>query len=431
MPKNLRLSLGDAFFFSIMMGAGETYLPAFGLNQGMGEVVAGWFATLPMIVGALIQMITPWGVAKVGSVRRWVVGATALQAFCFLPLLYISMTPITHHLLLFCIVAVYWGAGYAATPTWNFWIGNLVSEKWSTDFFSWRTRLIQVGTIVGVIGAGLALHSNMHFGPFTSVFSILFLVAFASRASSSFILSRKDDLSSAEKPLNQGISLTSSLLDGFKVAMSSNSRAAFFIFLFLFYLAMTFSSPFVTPFFLKQVHMSYHEYMISVGVFLAAKMLLLPWSGALIRRFGLKNCFLISALGLSPLPAFFLLFQSFWSIQIIQVLSGLFWGMFDVCLALVFFRQLDQKIKISILTTYNLFHATAVAAGSLLGGMVLKFAGETFQGYLQMFSWGALARIAIVLAFWWWIRKGHEIINPETNPRKDKDIALDFSKILH
>lgn len=69
-----------------MVGCGETYLPAFALALGLGPLAAGLIASLPVLIGAVVQLITPFGVGWLGSNRRWVIGCTTLQAISFLPL---------------------------------------------------------------------------------------------------------------------------------------------------------------------------------------------------------------------------------------------------------------------------------------------------------------------------------------------------------
>src|SRR5436190_8030520 len=77
--KNLRNSVSDAAAFSVMVGIGETYIPAFVLALGMGEIAAGLIASIPLLAGAILQMISPAAVAWLGSNRRWVVTCVALQ----------------------------------------------------------------------------------------------------------------------------------------------------------------------------------------------------------------------------------------------------------------------------------------------------------------------------------------------------------------
>src|SRR5436190_22995148 len=57
---DLLCSMGDAAAFSVMIGVGETYFAAFALALGTGETIAGLVATLPMLFGATLQLITPW-----------------------------------------------------------------------------------------------------------------------------------------------------------------------------------------------------------------------------------------------------------------------------------------------------------------------------------------------------------------------------------
>jgi hypothetical protein len=71
--RDLHAITADGAFFSAMVGLGETYVPAFALAVGLGEVVAGLIATLPMLAGAVFQLVTPWAVRHLRSYRRWIV----------------------------------------------------------------------------------------------------------------------------------------------------------------------------------------------------------------------------------------------------------------------------------------------------------------------------------------------------------------------
>jgi len=83
---DLSAMVWDGVAFGAMVGLGETYLPAFALALGHGAVTAGLVASLPMLCGALIQLVTPAAVGLLDSHRRWVVLCATLQALSFLPL---------------------------------------------------------------------------------------------------------------------------------------------------------------------------------------------------------------------------------------------------------------------------------------------------------------------------------------------------------
>src|SRR5947209_8123166 len=84
--KTLHNSVSDGAAFSVMVGIGETYFPAFVLALGMGEIAAGLVASIPLLVGAILQLVSPAAVSWLGSNRRWVIACVALQAASFLPL---------------------------------------------------------------------------------------------------------------------------------------------------------------------------------------------------------------------------------------------------------------------------------------------------------------------------------------------------------
>src|SRR5438270_593907 len=75
--KNLRNSVSDGAAFSVMVGIGETYFPAFVLAMGMGEIASGLIASVPLLMGAILQMISPVAVVRLGSNRRWVISCVA------------------------------------------------------------------------------------------------------------------------------------------------------------------------------------------------------------------------------------------------------------------------------------------------------------------------------------------------------------------
>lgn len=384
---SLRLSLWDAFFYSLMIGAGETYLPAHALSVGMSEWLTGLFATVPLMTGALIQLLSPWLLVHVRSPKKWVVGAVVFQAFVFLPLFYLSIKPSENFFWLFLLASLYWGANFASGPAWNFWMQQLVPEATVAHFFALRQRVCQMGILVGLMGGGWALHAHVTIGPFQNVFSLLFLFAFVCRLCSGFFLSQKKEETIQNIPRPEFKELFS--------LWTIPEYRSFFGFLFVFYLVMSVSSPFVTPYFLQKLHLNYSDYMFSLASLLTAKILILPFAGTLVRKFGSKRVFFWGVMGVSPLPMLWPLSHSLPFVMGLQAVSGAFWGLFEVSLAVAFFNHIKAEQKILILTLYNFFNSAAVILGSLLGGEILKNADADLTSYYFIFVFGGALRVAV------------------------------------
>jgi predicted MFS family arabinose efflux permease len=390
---SMKVSLWDGFFFSLMVGIGESYLPAFVLSQGMPEYVAGLFATVPLLVGASLQLFTPQILHQMRSVKSWVVFLVVLQALSFLPFVYFNFYPTENHALVFLFASIYWFAGFAIVPAWNLWMTEIVPQSRSASFFSYRQSVVQLGILVGLVVGGYLLQSRLLK---EEVFWILFLIAFISRMASALCL-----LFQEPKRTHPG---KYHLKDLFNI-WSHQRTKRFLIFIFIFFIAISISSPFVTPYFLGKLQLNYTQYMYAIGALLVAKILTLPLASRLIHRFGEKNMLLFGALGMSPLPALWAFSDNYFFILFLQACSGIFWGFFEVALSLTFFNQISESRKMLVITAYSFFNSVAISVGSFLGAAVLKNWNHSFKSYYFVFIFGALLRTLIILGFIWKTRK--------------------------
>lgn len=178
---NLRASVLDGGAFSFMVGTGETYLPAFVLAVGLGETTAGMIAAAPMLGGAVIQMISPWGVQWMRSLRRWVVFCAVVQTLSLTPLVYFALRGGAPAALIFAAATLYWASGMALSPAWNTWIGSLVPRRLRAHFFGRRVRVTQGCLLTGLISGGLILHHFAEGRREISAFALLFCTAVVAR----------------------------------------------------------------------------------------------------------------------------------------------------------------------------------------------------------------------------------------------------------
>ncbi|MBX3019779.1 MAG: MFS transporter [Bdellovibrionaceae bacterium] len=392
MRRNLHLSLWDAFFFSIMVGAGESFLPAFAIHIGFSDTLTGLFSTVPLAAGAIVQLLTPWGLRRVGSVRRWVVAATAVQATALLPLVFWEGLGLKSAFALFAIAAIYWGAGYAAGPVWNRWMADLVPQNVSASFFAKRLSISQYGVLLGLLVSGAALQYGLNLGIFTSAFSLIFLVAFASRAGSSFLLSMKED--SGTEVLRQ-----KALPAVLKSVMGRGYERALLVFLFLFGASIFISSPFVNPFLLKQLAMSNSVYTFCLIALFLGKIVGYSLTHRYLGGIATERTLILGALGISPMPALWMFCTGGFSAGALQFTSGLCWGVYESALTLILFRRVSSESKVALLTIINFVQCAAILLGSLVGGSILKAFGENFQAYVVVFGWSSLLRVLVCVLF--------------------------------
>lgn len=382
--------VGDGVSYSVMMGLGETYLAAFALALGMGQVVAGLVASIPLIGGAILQLVTPAAVMLLGSNRRWVVFCAAVQATTFLPLVVAAIVGWVPVPVLFAIVAVYWGTNMACGPAWNTWASTLVPQSMRARFFSRRTRFMQAGLLLGYVAGGLALQAGAALNSPLTAFAIIFLAAAAFRfISAAFLTSQSEP----EPPdASHRIVSVPEVLRRFR----HGGDGRLLLYLVLMHAGAQICGPYFAPFMLKQLDFSYASYMIVCATGVLAKTLTLPTIGKLTQRFGARKMLTWSGLAVIPLSALWIVSGSIWWLIGVQIIAGASWAVYELAMFLLFMERIDESERTSVLTTYNLCHATATVCGATLGGVLISQMGETHTSYLVVFGLSGVARLLTI-----------------------------------
>lgn len=385
--RDLRAILLDGAAFSVMVGGGETYLAPFVLAAGLGEVQAGFIASLPPLAGAVLQLASPAAVRRLHSHRRWVVLCALVQAASFLPLIVAALAGTIPATAAFLVATIYWGAGMSTGPAWNTWIGTLVPRGIRASYFARRTRITQIGTVAGLLAGGGLLAAGKAGGWEMRAYAALFVLSAACRfASAGFLASQSEPVPmppefrrvpARELVANLRRSHEGKLL-GYMLAVQ---------------IAVQISAPFFAPYWLKQLHLSYEQYMGLVAVSFGARIAVMPAFGALARRFSARNLLWCGGLGIVPMAALWLVSEWFPYLVFVQILAGVVWGAWELATFLLVFETIREEERTSILTTFNLANSAAMVAGSLLGGAILHRLGEEKIGYMTIFALSSSVRL--------------------------------------
>lgn len=399
--RDLWLATADGTAYSVMVGCGEIYLPAFALALGLGPVAAGLLASLPVLVGAVVQLVTPLAVARIGSNRTWVIACTATQSLAFVPLVFWAVRGEATFFHLLAATSVYWSAGMAGAPAWSSWMGVLVPSHVRAVYFAQRNRLGQLATLAGFVAAGLALQWADRAGMSLIAFAGLFIVAGISRAISTLCLAK---CSEPPDPLHDASEAAPGVwpkphrgrlhhLRRTVAALVASPAGALMAYLWAVAFAIHFSAPYFTPYMLDDRRFSYFAYMLLVGTGLLAKAVAMPAFGRLGSRIGSVRLLRIGGVAIVPLSALWLISSQVGYLMGVQVAAGVCWASYELAAALLFFDAVHHRERTGVVTIHNLGLSIATLGGAATGGFVLERCGENQGAYFAVFAISAALRL--------------------------------------
>ncbi len=388
---NLRASVLDGGAFSLMVGIGETYLPAFVLALGLGEAMAGLVAAVPMLGGSMLQMAAPWGVRRLGSLKRWVVACALMQAVSLLPLVFFAVTRRESAWAIFLAATVYWASGLGVAPAWNTWMGALIPRRLRAHFFGRRVRITQACLLSGLIAGGLILQQAGSGDAKVHAFAALFGLAMLSRLVSARYLAAQTDVPlpveehrvvSVRALIRRASHSADGRLVAYLLALQTTAQLA---------------SPFFTPYMLEKLRFPYALFMIVLATSYLTKVVASPLLGRLAARHGARLLLRIGGAGIVPLAWVWTLTDDWRWLLLIQVVSGLAWGSFEIANLLMFFETIREEERTSVLTAFNFLNALATVVGASVGAWLLGHLGETKAAYHTMFTLSTLARATTLI----------------------------------
>lgn len=405
-PRSARLrhdlcaSTTDGTLYCVMVGVGESYLALFALAAGLGEVVSGLVTTVPLLIGAVVQMIGPWGARRLGTHRRWIVACAAAQAASFVPLVWAAVAGAAPAWLVFGSASLYWGAGMACGASWSTWIGMLVPRRLRAPYFARRARVANAGVLLGLVAGGLTLEWGTSGARDLAIFAVLFAAAGACRGGSAAFLASQTETGPVPEHHRTvgGVELLRRLRHG--------SDGRFILYLMLMTLGVQIAQPFFTPYMREQLDFNYAEVLTLVGASFVAKGIAQPLWGVYAQRRGAMHLMWIGGVGIVPLSALWLVSDSFVFLLVAQLAAGAMWSAYELASFLLLIEHLREDERTSLWATYNLLNSAAMVAGSLVGAQVLREFGTDRDAYAAIFALSLAARLATVL----YLTRTHEVL---------------------
>jgi len=386
--RDFRAIVGDGVSFSVMVGLGESYLAAFVLAAGFGDIAAGLVTTIPLMAGAILQLVTPAGVRLLGSYRRWVVLCAILQAASFLPLIVGALLGRISYGVILCAAAAYWAFGMGTGPAWNTWVEMLVPQQLRARFFAHRARWSNAALFFALVTAGVLLDRIQPTNGAMTIFALLFALAAGARlASAAFLASQSEPRPLVEQ--QRSVSLRS-----FFGRLRDPGDGALLAHLLAMQLAVYIAAPYFVPYMLKVLDLSYGLFTTLIAAAFAGRILLLPALGRIAHRRGARRLLIWSACGVAPIPALWLLSSDPIYLFGLQIAAGVAWGGVELSTLMLFFERIDASERTGVLTCFNLVNASALAIGSLVGAGLFYGCGEGIGSYIVIMLLSTFARMS-------------------------------------
>ena len=354
--KSLGYSLKDGIFASVMFGMSETFVTPYALAMKASVSVIGILASLPNLIGSLIQIksasLTEW----LGS-RKAIINSTVLiHALMWLPIIsipYIFETNQTMYLILF----------YTLFAPWSSLMADHVPAEARGKVFGWRNMLFGIINISSMFLAGLVLYlvKNRYLG-----FTVIFSVAFAARLISWYFLAKM-----YEPPLAIGDKHRFTFFDFLKRIKRSNF-GRFVIFVAVTNFCVNIASPYFAVYMLRDLKFNYIIYtIITMTATLTSLVMMNAW-GAHADHVGNRRVLRLTSLFIPFVPLLWLFSHNIFYLILIQVFAGFFWAGFNLSVSNFIYDAVTPEKRTRCIAYFNVINGIAICCGALTGGYLAK-----------------------------------------------------------
>ena len=365
----LRHSILDGILGALMLGAGESYFGALAVELGHRDVALSILGTLPLLVGALFQLVSPRLVRLFGGEKPVVVGGALLQAFSHAGLIWIAVTGSTSLAALVAIKTLYWTSGAGIAPAWNAWMARLVPRKLRASYFARRNLLTHAGLLVSFVVAGALVELGAeNLGSALPAFAGLYAFALAARVGSALILARQSRFLHHRTPVR--------IVKLREVIRRGRWRVAAFMATILF--GSQIAIPFFTPYMLEEMGLDMFGFALLSSVSIFAKGASFPFWKRARRRIRPVPILAGAGLMIAITPTLWAMGANIPLLVFAQIVAGVAWAGYDLTALELLFGDAPENGSVEFFALANSLAGITQLSGALLGGWALR-AGIAYE----------------------------------------------------
>ena len=316
-----------------MVGIGETYLPAFALAAGMGEIASGLVATVPLLIGSMLQLAAPWALLRCGSFRRWIVPLRGAAGIDLRAAIDCSARWPSAHDAGFRRGGRLLGSRPGHGSGLEHLDGHDCSQPLAGLVLCPANKFSQAGFLAGFVAGGVWLQWGSAWGITLEAFAAAVLHRYG-RPHDFRLLSGQ-----SERADQAGGDASHALLarDCEIASPAPRGQACWSI-------SWPCSRPCNWPARISiltcstQLKLPYWQYVVLVAAAYVSRILALPTLGRFASRFGTKRLLLVGGVGIAPLSAAWLISNSFAYLIALQLTVGVVWAAYELSTMLAVLR---------------------------------------------------------------------------------------------
>jgi MFS family permease len=367
----LRSSVVEGMCHAMMLGCSESYLGAFAVELGHGALALALLSTVPLLVGALMQLLAAPLVHLVGGRKRLVVIGAALQAAAQLGFIAIASAEDRRLSSLLVVKSLFWASGSLIAPAWGSWMAGLTTQVRRERYFAVRSGMVELALLVAFACGGWWLH-DADPSEVRLRFAGMFAVAMLARASSAVLLAWQYDPGTAPP---SGEPSFARVVDA---ARRSRWRVALYLGAMMF--GANVAIPYFTPHMLRNLGFSFGEFALLLAISIAAKAIAFPLCHRLALKVGLRRVLLYSGIGVALLPLWWVWARTVPSLVGAQLLGGATWAGLEYASFQLLLQSAPEHRRLEFLSLSSSLTGAMQLAGALTGSWLLSSAITDYEG---------------------------------------------------
>ena len=392
--KSLCVSWKEGIPASIMQSLADDYSIPLALFLGATPVQIGLLVAVPSLVSSVVQLWTSRAVDLIGSRLRFLVGSTAGQAMCLLPVVFLPILTGAWRIGAFIVFFTFFRIfGSLISTVWSGLTSDYLPAESRGCYFGWRSRVVGIAGILGTIWGGILLFNFQEKLQATG-FMILVAVAVLARFLSAGLMARMQDLPTVKKTGDQFTFFL--FLRRFRE--SNFVKFVFYVASIMF--ATNLAAPFFSVYMLRDLHFNYLLFMIIRFASVTAGLISFPIWGKHADAVGNAKILKLTSFLIPAIPLLWMISSFPVYLVCVEIFSGFVWGGFNFCALNFIYDAVSSGKRIRCLSYFAFINGIALFLGALGGGYLVEHV-RPFQGsaILTVFLISGVARFILSRKF--------------------------------